>query len=78
MLVTVNNNSPIQGYIHLDDHIQPTFVITILLYNCMFLTFLFKVKIYQVVSVQIVIVDDDDDYYLSSLKTTTTYSNNFI
>ena len=38
----------------------------------MFLTFLLKVKIYQVVSVQIGVVDDDDDYYLSSLKTTTT------
>ena len=37
-----------------------------------FLTFLFKVKIYQVVSVQIVVVDDDDDHYLSSLTITIT------
>ena len=26
--VTVNNNSPIQDYIHLDNHTQPTFEIT--------------------------------------------------
>ena len=28
MSVTVNNNSPIQGYVHLDDQTQPTFEIT--------------------------------------------------
>ena len=37
-----------------------------------FLTFLFKVKIYQVISVQIVVVDDVDDDYLSSLTITIT------
>ena len=26
--VTVNNNSPIQDYVHLDDHIQPTYEMT--------------------------------------------------
>ena len=26
--VTVNNNSPIQDYIHLDDHAQPTYEMT--------------------------------------------------
>ena len=26
--VTVNNNSPIQGYVHLDDHTQPTYDMT--------------------------------------------------
>ena len=26
--VTVNNNSPIQDYVHLDDHTQPTFEMT--------------------------------------------------
>ena len=29
--VTVNNNSPIQDYVHLDDQTQPTF-------NCMIIT----------------------------------------
>ena len=28
MSVTVNNNSPIQDYVHLDDQTQPTFEIT--------------------------------------------------
>ena len=28
MSVTVNNNSPIQGYVHLDDQTQPTFEMT--------------------------------------------------
>ena len=28
--VTVNNNSPIQDYIHPDDQTQPTFIYTIL------------------------------------------------
>ena len=27
-LVTVNNNSPIQDYVHLDDQTQPTFEMT--------------------------------------------------
>ena len=27
-LVTVNNNSPIQDYVHLDDHTQPTYEMT--------------------------------------------------
>ena len=26
--VTVNNNSPIQDYVHLDDHAQPTYEMT--------------------------------------------------
>ena len=29
--VTVNNNSPIQDYVHLDDQTQPTFVISIII-----------------------------------------------
>ena len=29
--VTVNNNSPIQDYVHLDDHAQPTYVMQIIL-----------------------------------------------
>ena len=28
MSVTVNNNSPIQDYTHLDDHISPTYEMT--------------------------------------------------
>ena len=28
-LVTVNNNSPIQDYVHLDDQTQPTFEMTL-------------------------------------------------
>ena len=28
MSVTVNNNSPIQDYVHLDDQTQPTFEMT--------------------------------------------------
>ena len=26
--VTINNNSPIEDYVHLDDHTQPTFEMT--------------------------------------------------
>ena len=29
--VTVNNNSPIQDYVHPDDHAQPTYVMQIIL-----------------------------------------------
>ena len=29
MSVTVNNNSPIQDYVHPDDHTQPTFEMTL-------------------------------------------------
>ena len=28
MSVTINNNSPIQDYVHPDDHTQPTFPMT--------------------------------------------------
>ena len=28
MSVTINNNSPIQDYVHPDDHTQPTFKLT--------------------------------------------------
>ena len=28
--VTVNNNSPIQDYVHLEDHTQPTYAIPFL------------------------------------------------
>ena len=41
-----------------------------------FLTFLFKVKIYQVISVQIVVVDDDDDDDLSSFNNDNNNNNN--
>ena len=36
-MVTVNNNSPIQDYVHSDDQTQPTFKTTIVVYytrNC--------------------------------------------
>ena len=29
MSVTTNNNSPVQHYVHLDDHTQPTFEMTL-------------------------------------------------
>ena len=30
--VTVNNNSPIQDYVHQDDHTQPTYLIALVYY----------------------------------------------
>ena len=37
--VTVNNNSPIQDYVHLDDQTQPTFEIIKQLLNSAFVSY---------------------------------------
>ena len=38
--VTVNNNSPIQDYVHPDDQTQPTFEILVLLQSCLYCFYL--------------------------------------
>ena len=40
--VTVNNNSPIQNYVHPDDHTQPTFAF--FLFVCLFVFFLILIQ----------------------------------
>ena len=38
--VSVNNNNPIQGYVHPDDQTQPTFEILVLLQSCLYCFYL--------------------------------------
>ena len=57
--VTINNNSPIQDYVHSDDQTQPTYEMT---HGLKYFTIIKKIIIIIVVIISI--NDGDDDDYL--------------
>ena len=53
MSVTINNNSPIQDYIHSDDHAQPTYEMTL---GLKYFTIIKKITIIIIIIVVLVMV----------------------